>query len=153
MTLESDLQEAIKKNLSEEVGAVLRKRLEQAETDACKLARLEREKAQWDRDSQKHRDLDTRESLLKDREGKVAAREHELKHLDEIRDLKIKHAEERNKDLRDITHQVFSSPVFRRTIESSGQVPVYQPPDGRGNGGYHSTMAETKKVDETTREQ
>ncbi len=153
MALETDIQDAIKKNLSAEVGEALRKRLTQADKDAQRVVELEAAYERWRADEKKHGDLTSREVAVTARESRVNDRERELKHLDEIRDLKVKCADDRLGDLRQITAQVFSSPVFRRTVESSGQVPVYIPPGSQGNSqGYHATMPETKTTTETTKE-
>lgn len=153
MALEADLQAAITKNLSAEVGDALRRRLEQAGSDAQRRHELEQQKVRWEADEKKHGDLTSRELAVTARESKVNDKERELKHLDEIRDLKIKCADDRLGDLRHITHQVFSSPVFRRTIEGRDQIPTFTPTGPNGmQTGFHGQLDLTKSVTETTKE-
>ena len=148
MALEHDLQDAIKKNLSAEVGEVLRKRLEQAEKDARDLVTTKADLADAKARLRQEETLDSQRAEIKGEEAKLAAkeaaiieREREIRHKEEMAALRLTIADQRANDLKEITRTVFRSPTFQRTVNVNESVPLTNP----NNPGYQTGSAMASK--------
>lgn len=142
--LEKDIAEAIQKNLSAEVGQLLKNRLAKADTDE-ELARslqvqLTNEKLEVEKlkgQLATYRDIANREIVVKSNE--VALREREW-------ELKVKEAELKGRMLgvdlnHDIVKAVFANSRFK--YSETGHMPVSAPP-----GYSHNTGSFSKSIDQ-----
>lgn len=131
-----DVRAAIEKNLSAEVGEILKKRLAKADIDAAtcetqkeKIASLEKQIS----------DLYSRVKIgdeLEARIQKAEAAERSLlaaTALKEIVDLKLEFAKERVNDMKHLVALVFQNNQYKYQVTDNGYLPV---PQGPGGGGY-----------------
>jgi hypothetical protein len=139
MALELDIQAAIEKNLSAEVGATLKKRLEIAEGDARRIVELrklnEELKGQVEALSAtiiKAGDLDKKFQELVKTNAEV---EKKLIRA-EIIALKEEHAKERVAEMRGLVSLVFQNNQFKYNLTDNGYLPI---PSGQG-GGYFTAQ-------------
>lgn len=137
-TLEQEILEIISKNLPEQVGSVLKKRLEEAEADRKrvedmdytvkynrdKIATLEEQIKKYEALEVWQKDLDIREKEISKRESNQKVWEAELR---------ANEADRRANELAGFVGMVFKSPVFRKTVSgyqyvASGQYGTQQAP-------------------------
>lgn len=147
--MEQEIKEIIAKNLPEQVGSVLRVKLEQAEIDSAYIKTLEKKLSQRDEEVKllykkiselefqvvRKESLDELESSLKKKEIAM-----EL----EIANIKLDEAIKRSEATYRLTEHIFRSPVTRRSIENM-QVGGYN-----NNGTYTVVGAVPTHVTETT---
>lgn len=152
MTLEQELQESIKKNLPQQVGEVLKERLEQADRDAKRVLSLEKEVKNLEEQEEvfkgiiedykkfdaRNTDLDSREKTLEDKIIKL-----------EIEQLKYQLSAEKDKTVfsQNLAMGLVRNTEYRKTIfdsENVGGTPVI---DGQGN--YHYPIPTSKSYCET----
>jgi len=100
MELEKELQESIKKNLPQQVGEVLKQRLEQADKDANEVKRLKElldkyadDKIGLEKQIEEYKQFDSRNSLLESREKEIETKEKQL----EVETLKYQLQSEKDK--------------------------------------------------------
>ena len=118
--MEQEIKDIIAKNLPEQVGNVLKERLENAERDAKDLGSLRMDYgnllAQLDEKDKKIKEL----SYLEDRLDYIKATEEAIKERRmemalQISDIKLQEAEKRADELRNVLEIVFKSPVYRKS--------------------------------------
>jgi hypothetical protein len=118
--MEQEIKDIIAKNLPEQVGNVLKERLENAERDAKDLGSLRMDYgnllAQLDEKDKKIKEL----SYLEDRLDYIKATEEAIKERKmemalQISDIKLQEAEKRADELRNVLEIVFKSPVYRKS--------------------------------------
>lgn len=100
MELEKELQESIKKNLPQQVGEVLKTRLEQADKDSTEVKRLKEmldkyadDKIGLEKQIEEYKQFDSRNSLLESREKEIETKEKQL----EVETLKYQLQSEKDK--------------------------------------------------------
>jgi hypothetical protein len=118
--MEQEFKDIIAKNLPEQVGNVLKERLENAERDAKDLGSLRKDYGnlltQLDEKDKKIKEL----SYLEDRLDYIKATEEAIKERKmemalQISDIKLQEAEKRADELRNVLEIVFKSPVYRKS--------------------------------------
>ena len=142
MGLETEVQKAIEKNLSAEVGKVLKERLDKAEKDAAKVAALtsnidylNKQITKLTGDVNKHTILNTRESAISSREE--AALQQEQKLEVEILKIKLEESEKRADVISSYTSGLVRNTLFRKEIFDSETANAGLPiMDGQGNAHY-----------------
>jgi len=128
MSIEQQLKEVIEKNLPQQVGETLKRRLEQLEKDSEELQKAktkletldqkcEKLKLEITELSEQNASLKKREDNISQREASVAQKEVELPVT--IAEIRAVEAEKRADMSERIVMKVFSSPVFRRTVDEN----------------------------------
>jgi hypothetical protein len=125
--MENEIKAIIEKNLPEQVGNVLKIRLEKAEKDAVRVEELisncdakDKRIMCLENQLQKHRIIDQREVDINVRELKVAEAERSQKVFQA--ELRAAEAEKRANEIAGFTGMVFRSPVFRKTIDETNTI-------------------------------
>lgn len=125
-TMRIEIEEAIQKNMPNQVGVLLKQRLEQAEADAKslenerELSKQKSEKiAQLEKTVSEYKSFDDRNSKLEARELAVTEKERNQKVFEA--ELKLNEAEKRITDNVNFVGMVFRSPIFRETVNKSVQ--------------------------------
>lgn len=152
MDITQDIQKAIENQLPSAVGDVLKQRLQQAETDANKVAALESslKTTRQERDTLLEINKNATAAFDKlshdysdilDREAAVTIREKEMF----LNELRVQMYQERIADLKQVTLAVFANNKYKYT--ESGFVPCYNPPTSPGGMGYTSQQNTSKTVE------
>jgi hypothetical protein len=127
MAINDDIKAAIDKNLSAEVGEILKRRLELAEADARKIVELKKLNedlkslvVSLEAQVAKAGDLDKKFQQL------VATNAEVEKKLirAEIYDLKVEHAKERVFDMKSLVSLVFQNNQFKYSTVENGSLPA-----------------------------
>jgi beta-glucosidase-like glycosyl hydrolase len=142
MALDKDVQEAINKNLSKEVGTILQERLQKADQLELENAELKRnlEAAIATRNklqelNQTAEALDKRRLLLNEKEAAIAMREA-------VVNLREKHADEKVSLMRGVVQDVFANSRLKYSETSSFPMQV-------SNGGYTTQVSTTRTGDQS----
>lgn len=143
--MQKEIQEAINKNLPQEVGAILQERLKKADEDAIRIESLENSIKVLD-DKNKH--LSNENSILnnlKIKQDTLNKREQELNLKEEIVKLKETHSSERISELRNVVHAVFRNPTYTTSRN------LYQNKDNYDQNGCIQPMNsnETETIEKT----
>ena len=132
MNTELEIQEIIKKNLPQQVGDVLKVRLEQAEKDAKKVLELEDKLNQFQTTINEKQSELSAYKLLDERNSKLDEKEQVLNKKQHDLDLEIlQHKFESEKDKSDFAKSIALGLVrnteFRKSVfDSENQQPYYE---------------------------
>jgi hypothetical protein len=125
-TMRVEIEEAIQKNMPNQVGVLLKKRLEQAESDAKSLeserefSKQKSEKiVQLEKIISEYKAFDDRNTKLEARELAVTEKERNQKVFEA--ELRVAEAEKRITDNVNFVGMVFRSPIFRESVSKSVQ--------------------------------
>jgi hypothetical protein len=143
MAINDDIKAAIDKNLSTEVGDVLKKRLELVDSLEKKLAaevklsleRVERI-AEQTKVIERAGDLDKKAQELKTKDAEVTSKLLRA----EIVALKEEHAKERVAEMRNLVALVFQNNQFKYTLTDNGYLPVPMSGGGYTNASHQRTI-------------
>lgn len=147
MTQEQEFQEVIKKNLPQQVGEVLKGRLEQADKDASEVKRLNvllnkcaDDKANLEERIEKYQQFDTRNSLLEAAEKQLETERNKF----ELEKLSYQLAAEKDKTefTKSVALGLVRNTEYRKTIfdsENPGGLPIID-----GQGQYHYPISTSK---------
>jgi DNA repair ATPase RecN len=118
--MEQEIKDIIAKNLPEQVGNVLKERLENAERDAKDLGSLRKdygnlltELEEKDKKIQGLSHLESRLDYIKATEESI--KERKMETAIQISEIKLQEAEKRADELRSVLEIVFKSPVYRKS--------------------------------------
>lgn len=139
--LSQEMQDLIRNNLPEQVGQVLRQRLEQAERDvilvaaqAHDISELRARLAEATKQLASQEQMSKSADVLAKREASVQARERDVE-VFETR-LQVAESEKRAQLAKEFVSLVFRSPVYTRSTWGNRQVPL-------PNGGYTTNVTES----------
>jgi len=118
--MEQEIKDIIAKNLPEQVGNVLKERLEKAERDAKNLEIMNVSYGnlmiELEGKKQKLQQLMSLESRISDiKNAEEAIKERRMEMALQISEIKLQEAEKRADELRNVLEIVFKSPVYRKT--------------------------------------
>lgn len=121
--MEKEIKQIISENLPEQVGNVLKARLEKAESDKIHLEELKKVASQYSdeisnlqKDNQKLREKLHWVHELEKRELEIEKRERNIEL--EISKIQLAEAEKRNGEMSLLVQTVFRSPVYRKHIDN-----------------------------------
>ena len=146
--MEQEIKDIISKNLPEQVGSVLKTRLEKAEKDAQYISELEEKLAEKDEKVKtlykkvselEQNNIDKKQLDAFKEELDTKARELEL----EITKIKLDEAIKRSEAVYHLTEQVFRSPVTRKRIENMTYGGYNQNGQSVTNGAVPTHITET----------
>lgn len=146
--MEKEILDIISKNLPEQVGSVLKKRLEEAEADKKrieeieysvkysrdKIVTLENQLGEYKKLEVRREDLDRREEEISKRERNMQVWEANVKSIE---------ADKRANELAGFVGMVFKSPVFRKSVNGYQYV---------SQGQYGALQHPHNHIEETTEE-
>lgn len=122
MSLDDDIRQAIESNLTAEISTRLKERLTQADTDAERIGKLERQNkeyelkhSRWDIHHSAEVALDEREDLAKDRERQLDLREA-------VMDVQEKYATAARDDMMKVIEHVFKGPGQHLAFDLQGGI-------------------------------
>lgn len=146
--MEKEILDIISKNLPEQVGSVLKKRLEEAEGDKKRIEHLEYS-VKYNTDKVlilekqlgEYKVLEVRQKELDSREKEISKRENNQKVWEA--ELKALEADKRAIELAGFVGMVFKSPVFRKTVSGYQHV---------ANGQYGTQYQPHTHTEEETQE-
>lgn len=146
--MEKEILEIISKNLPEQVGSVLKKRLEQAEKDTELVKQLgaticeqEIKLRALTKELDRHRFLDMKQKELNKQEDELSKRERNMSVWEA--NLRGSEAEKRADELAGFVGMVFRSPIFRKNVNGYQYVP---------SGQYGTINQPHNQTEETTEE-
>lgn len=118
--MEQEIKDIIAKNLPEQVGNVLKERLEKAEKDAKDLEIMNVSYGnlmiELEGKKQKLKELMSLESRINDiKNAEESIKERRMEMALQISDIKLQEAEKRADELRNVLEIVFKSPVYRKS--------------------------------------
>lgn len=158
MELEKEIQESIKKNLPQQVGDVLKQRLEQADKDKEALkAALNLNETQSKRieklqsDIDKHNSISDRENQLKEREVILSKGELELKLATVTYQLETE--KEKTQFTKEVALGLVRNTVFRKTVFDNENQAPYNIPNNMGGTTMVFPTAISKSLNETETEE
>jgi TolA-binding protein len=127
MALELDIKTAIEKNLSAEVGAVLKTRLTKADVDADAVTELNKQVVKLQNQVDNLQKQVKKQEAIEQRiqQAEIAEKALRERQTDsKIVELKMKHAEERVFDMKSIVMAVFQNNQFKYTNVENGSLPA-----------------------------
>jgi hypothetical protein len=127
MALQDDVRLAIDKNLSAEVGSILRQQLQEGESAANALLDVRRQlkNAEAKLESLEYRALTDKQRAEATAAAEKAAADLRKATTDKtIVDLKLEFAQQRVEDMRSIVLAVFANSRFKYTVAESGMWPM-----------------------------
>lgn len=150
--LQKEISEAIDKNLPNQVGEILKKRLEKADSDAVLLEQQRKNiKNQGEtignleEKLNKHLELDTKLNFLIMCEKELIKKENSQKVFEA--ELKMNAADSKVVMLQDVMQTVFKSPVYKKHIEKFSSF------ENRYEDGMEIKEKTGESIDETTKEE
>lgn len=146
--MEKEILDIISKNLPEQVGSVLKKRLEEAEVDKKRIEQLENS-VKYNTDKvltlekqlTEYKVLEVRQKVLDSREQEISKRENNQRVWEA--ELKALEADKRANELAGFVGMVFKSPIFRKSVSGYQYVP---------NGQYGQIQQSHNHMEEETQE-
>lgn len=149
MKIEKEIKELIEKNLPEQVGVILKDRLQQAEQDA-KTVKEQKKTIEYLEESVKiksqklaeYATLDERNKMLEKREKALdeAARRLDITALE----IRLKSEEEKTAFVKDVTLSLVRNTEYRRSVYST-----HSEPD-KDQYGFDTTKVKSQETTETT---
>ena len=153
MNTELEIQEIIKKNLPQQVGDMLKVRLEQAEKDAKKVIELEEKLKQFqttinEKQSElsAYKLLDERNSKLDEKEQFLNKKQHDLDL--EILQQKFESEKDKSDFAKSIALGLVRNTEFRKSVfDSENQAPYYEGQNYIIPTPVNKSLTETKSAD------
>lgn len=153
MNTELEIQEIIKKNLPQQVGEVLKLRLEQAEKDAKKVIELENKISQLEKtvnekqsELSSYKLLDERNSKLNEREELLNKKQHDLD-LD-ILQHKLESEKDKSEFAKSVALGLVRNTEFRKSVfDSENQQSYYNDNVWVQPTQINKQLTETKSAD------
>jgi hypothetical protein len=153
MNTELEIQEIIKKNLPQQVGEVLKLRLEQAEKDAKKVIELENKISQLEKtvnekqsELSSYKLLDERNSKLNEREELLNKKQHDLD-LD-ILQHKLESEKDKSEFAKSVALGLVRNTEFRKSVfDSENQQSYYNDNVWVQPTPINKQLTETKSAD------
>ncbi len=136
----SDIQEAIKANLSGEVGEQLKKELMDLELLRLRIKDYEKAEGEMLRELERLRGMDQQMKHVIDREKDVARKEVELAHAGDLLELKDGHAKDLVCNMRGIVSDVFGNNKFKYQVAETKNIPLK-------DNEYANIVTDTKVVE------
>lgn len=152
--LNKELQELYEKHLPNQIGVVLKRKLEQAEKDAAELSSLKQsyEKLQKEKESlvnelKQHKSIDEKLAEIETKSQEVEAREKKIG-IDELK-YQLAAEKEKTQFMRDIGMGLVRNVEYRKTIFDSENVLPGGYQDPNGNWVYPMPTNTVKNFSET----
>lgn len=149
--MEQEIQEIIKKNLPAQVGEILQKRLEQAESDYRSLQNLKEKMLSLDEqiirlneEISKYKAFDSRNSLLEIREKLVSEQERNLKI--ETLEFQLQAEKEKTQFSKDVALGLVRNTEYKRSFMDNKTVPEGMDQYGNQRYATHTLISEETKL-------
>jgi hypothetical protein len=120
MSLDDDIRQAIANNLTAEIGTRLNERLTQADADAERIGKLEKQNKEYE---MKHSRWEIHQSVvtaLDEREDEVFKREHEMEIQEAKMEIRQEWARTAHEDSMKVLEIVFKGPAQRLAFDLQG---------------------------------